>query len=77
MEDDPGILNSVEPMKFLGKSAVPLILVAVVLAQTEPPPVDFMRISPILNAVDANQDSTLSSADQRTLPMMHSKAAWR
>ncbi len=37
-------------------------------AQTEPPPVSYIRISPILNTIDTNQDGVLSTAEIAASP---------
>jgi Ca2+-binding EF-hand superfamily protein len=49
--------------KLLEKISLPLILAAVASAQSDPPPVSYIRISPILNAIDTNQDGVLSAAE--------------
>jgi Ca2+-binding EF-hand superfamily protein len=49
--------------KVLGKISLPLILAAAVSAQSDPPTVSYIRISPILNAIDTNQDGILSAAE--------------
>jgi Ca2+-binding EF-hand superfamily protein len=39
------------------------VLAAAVCAQSDAPPVSYIRISPILNAIDTNQDGVLSAAE--------------
>ncbi len=48
--------------------SLPLILAAFASAQTDPPPVSYIRISPILNAIDTNQDGVLSAAEIAAAP---------
>lgn len=48
---------------MLEKLSLSLILAAAAFAQSDPPPVSYIRISPILNAVDTNQDGVLSAAE--------------
>lgn len=48
---------------MLGKLSLSLVLAAAAFAQSDPPPVSYIRISPILNAVDTNQDGVLSAAE--------------
>ncbi len=50
-------------MKLLKKLSLPLVLAAAAFAQSDPPPVSYIRISPILNAIDVNQDGVLSAAE--------------
>ncbi len=47
----------------LVSACLPLTLAAVASAQGDPPPVSYIRISPILNAIDTNQDGVLSAAE--------------
>lgn len=52
-----------ELTKLLERFSLPLILAVAASAQTDPPPVSYIRISPILNAIDTNQDGVLSAAE--------------
>jgi Ca2+-binding EF-hand superfamily protein len=49
--------------QLLEKISLSLILAAVASAQSDQPPVSYIRISPILNAIDTNQDGILSAAE--------------
>ena len=42
---------------------MPLLLAATASAQSDPPPVSYIRISPILNAIDTDRDGVLSAAE--------------
>ena len=57
-----------ETSKLLVNISLPLILAAAVSAQNgppreQPPPIQFMQISPILSAIDTNHDGVLSAAE--------------
>lgn len=53
----------------MSKTSWPLLLATVCLAQNnEAPPVWFIRISPILNAIDTNQDGVLSADEIAAAP---------
>jgi Ca2+-binding EF-hand superfamily protein len=58
-----------ENLKNLTLTAcMPWLLVSVAAAQSDPPPVSYIRISPILNAIDVNQDGVLSAAEIAASP---------
>ncbi len=48
---------------LLKKITLPLVLIATAFSQSEPPAVSYIKISPILNAIDTNQDGVLSAAE--------------
>ena len=50
-------------MKFSPKIGLPLMLATIAFAQSERAPVSYIRISPILNAIDTNQDGVISAAE--------------
>jgi Ca2+-binding EF-hand superfamily protein len=57
-----------ETTKLLVKISLPLILAVSASAQNDPPreqppPIQFMQISPILSAIDTNHDGVLSAAE--------------
>jgi Ca2+-binding EF-hand superfamily protein len=58
-----------ESMKLLRRASWPFILAAAAFAQSDQQqPVNYIRISPILNAIDTNQDGVLSADEIAAAP---------
>lgn len=49
-------------------ACLPMMLAAAAFGQGDAPPVSYIRISPILNAIDTNQDGVLSAAEIAASP---------